>query len=323
MTRDRHSRDFRPLRDPSRVARTKRHAFRLVLLCLLFSFCTTPLHGAQSTSVLIVHSYSQEYVTSGLRQGEAAADMVVRYLDGAAVADIAPMESSPNEYIFDGRELKRTDLVLPPDVARCAAILHPVPTFYQRNKDVIITAIYSLLSLFVLSLVVCLFVLLRKHRELLASNRREADARLAAERLSSFGRILDRSDNEIYIFDDRTLHFLHVNHGGQANVGYSMDELRRMTPLDLTPEYTAESFESLIAALRNGTASAVRFTTRHVRKDGTLYPVDVHLQRSAFENQAVFVAVILDISERRRVEKELHASRERAVAADHASSWPT
>ena len=70
------------------------------------------------------------YVTSGLKQGDAAAEMAIRHLAGAAVADIVPVESSPNEYIFDAKELNSIGLHLPPEIARRATILNSLPTFY-------------------------------------------------------------------------------------------------------------------------------------------------------------------------------------------------
>ncbi len=152
------------------------------------------------------------------------------------------------------------------------------------------------------------------------SFRSEEQARLAAERLSSYGRILDSSDNEIYIFDARTMLFLHVNHGARANLGYTIDDLRQMSALAIKPEFTEESFAKLINPLRKGVVSGIRFTTTHRRKNGSRYPVEVNIQKSVFEQKSVLVAVVLDISERRKMEDELRGSQEKAIAADRSKS---
>ncbi len=152
------------------------------------------------------------------------------------------------------------------------------------------------------------------------SFRSEEQARLAAERLSSYGRILDSSDNEIYIFDARTMRFLHVNHGARANLGYTIDDLRQMSPLAIKPEFTEESFAKLLDPLRKGVVSGIRFTATHMRKDGSRYPVEVNMQKSVFEQKSVLVAVVLDISERRKMEDELRGSQEKAIAADRSKS---
>lgn len=123
--------------------------------------------------------------------------------------------------------------------------------------------------------------------------------------LTRFGRILESSLNEIYIFDERTLRFIDVNRGARENLGYTMDELRQMTPLDLKPRFSASEFEALIAPLRSGEVEKQVFTTVHKRKDGSLYPVEVHLQLMRYGTSPVFVAVILDITGQVRANEAL------------------
>lgn len=122
----------------------------------------------------------------------------------------------------------------------------------------------------------------------------------------SLGVVLDASINEIFMFDAETLKFLQVNLGARRNLGYSMDELRAMTPLSFKPEYTQEKFEALIAPLKFGEVEKVDFVTVHQRKDGSVYPVEVHLQCSALDNQAIYLAVILDITNRTATQAALH-----------------
>ena len=148
----------------------------------------------------------------------------------------------------------------------------------------------------------------------------EAVARQKAEELSAFGQILDRSLNEIYIFDAESLHFVHVNHGARENLGYTMEELRGLTPLDIKPQHTPASFAEMVAPLLAGTQNYIEFTTVHRRKDGSEYPVEVHLETSVLGGNTVFAAIILDITERQKNEDELRDSRERALAADRAKS---
>jgi PAS domain S-box-containing protein len=119
------------------------------------------------------------------------------------------------------------------------------------------------------------------------------------------GNILDASLNEIYIFDADTFRFIEVNRGAKTNLGYSMEELMDLTPLDIKPEMNREQFLRLIEPLKSGESEIITFYTVHLRKNGSLYPVEVHLQMMHLQEQMVFVAVILDISERRRAEEAL------------------
>ncbi len=131
------------------------------------------------------------------------------------------------------------------------------------------------------------------------------ERKLAEEKAASLARILETTLNELYIIDAETLRFLFVNQAARQNLGYSVEELRLMTPLQIKPELTAEIFRDLIEPLRSDKQKMVHFTTVHRRKDNSVYPVEVHLQRSVFKHIPVYVAIILDITERKKLEAQL------------------
>jgi len=123
-------------------------------------------------------------------------------------------------------------------------------------------------------------------------------------RSTRFSRVLENSLNEILIFDSQTMRFIDVNKVAQSNLGYSMEELRCMTPVEIQPQFTSESFASLIEPLRTGQQPELVLTTVHRRKDQTMYPVEIHLQYMD-EHPPVCVAVVRDIDDRLRMESEL------------------
>ena len=136
--------------------------------------------------------------------------------------------------------------------------------------------------------------------------RQQREHKLATDLSSRLGRLLDQSANEIYVFEDESLRFTHVNQGGRDNLGYSLKELQQMTALDLKPEITEQEFIALIEPLRNGEVDQVNFETIHLRKDGSGYPVEVRLQYSPGEDPPVFVAMILDITEKKKTDDTLN-----------------
>jgi len=126
------------------------------------------------------------------------------------------------------------------------------------------------------------------------------------DRAARLGRILERSSNEIYVFDAATLKFTQANQGALNNLGYTLEEMHGLTPIDLKPKITWEQFQEMIEPLRRGDDETLSFVTEHLRKDGSLYPVEVRLQLSSVETPPVFVAVISDITEQRQAQERLN-----------------
>jgi len=118
-------------------------------------------------------------------------------------------------------------------------------------------------------------------------------------------KIMEESLNEVFIFDAETLNFIQVNIGARQNLGYSLKELKKLTPIDIKPNFTKDSFLKKVMPLIEGKKNNLVFQTLHLRKDQTTYPVEVHLQYSTFGKKSVFVAFILDITNRIKAEKQL------------------
>jgi PAS domain S-box-containing protein len=127
--------------------------------------------------------------------------------------------------------------------------------------------------------------------------------------------LIENSLNEIYVFDKESLKFVEVNRAARANLGYDLEELLELTPLDLKPEYTLEAFRNLIAPLCSGERDKIVLETFHRRRDQSTYPVEVHLQPGSYGGRAVVSAIILDITQRRDAERE---RRELDLQIQHA-----
>lgn len=117
--------------------------------------------------------------------------------------------------------------------------------------------------------------------------------------------IFDKSLNEIHVFDAETLKFINVNFGAQKSLGYTIDELINMTPIDITPFKNKVEFRSTIDVLFGKNVDKLEVESVQRRKDGTEYPVEVHLQLSNLGERQVFVAIILDITERKNYTSKL------------------
>ena len=122
--------------------------------------------------------------------------------------------------------------------------------------------------------------------------------------------IVNESLNEIYVFDTVSFTLLNANLGAQLNLGYSIEELDRMSILDIKPKLTHESLTRLLRPLLQNKKDKIEFETIHQRKDGTNYPVEVHLQLSKLDKKQVAVAIVLDITERKNYTEKLEQTVE-------------
>ncbi len=138
------------------------------------------------------------------------------------------------------------------------------------------------------------------------------EKRIESEKLNELLNFtIEKSVNEIYLFDAETLKFKYANQGAINNLKYTLRELRELTPLDIKPKYTREEFIRMITPLLKNEKIVENFRTFHRRADYTEYPVEVNLQLMERENEKVFLAVIQDITEKLKTEIELEESRER------------
>ena len=139
---------------------------------------------------------------------------------------------------------------------------------------------------------------------------RDMTQRKAQEnRISQLGHILDNSINEVYVFDEDSFEFSLVNQAARQHTGYSMEDLSRMTPVDLIPEFTRRALENLLQPLKQGERKKTDFQTIHRRKNGTTYPVEVHLQYLAQAEKGLFVAIVVDLTEKMKTQQQLQETQ--------------
>jgi diguanylate cyclase (GGDEF)-like protein/PAS domain S-box-containing protein len=132
---------------------------------------------------------------------------------------------------------------------------------------------------------------------------RDITERKAAERdlrLSRFS--LEKSADSIFwVREDGG--FDYVNPAACRNLGYSMVELKAMGVPDIDPDFTPEIWPLHWRDLKNNVHMLIQ--SRHRRKDGTMFPVELSLDYIHFEGEEYNVAQARDISERVAVEEEL------------------
>jgi len=130
------------------------------------------------------------------------------------------------------------------------------------------------------------------------------------EEVNHLVRIFNESLNEIFVIEADSLKFRHANFGACINSGYSLKELWDMTLLDLLTEYKLSEFRELLEPIFKRSHEKIILETKLRRRDGTNYPVEVHLQSSTNEDRRVIICIVLDVTEKRNYTNRLEATVE-------------
>ena len=120
---------------------------------------------------------------------------------------------------------------------------------------------------------------------------------------------LHKYANDIIMLADRFHRIIEANDQACTAYGYTREELLHMSIPDLRPPGLPTSIEESIrkAVERNGWI----FETRHQRKDGTAFPVEISLRVFETGGEKYLQAVIRDITERKRAEEALEKSNQK------------
>ncbi len=132
----------------------------------------------------------------------------------------------------------------------------------------------------------------------------EREIRASEARFRTFA---DQAADAFFLLDDNST-ILDVNRHACENLGYNRQALIGKHRSDFDVGLDEASIRGL--KQRIVTEEAVTFETRHRRKDGTSFPVEVRVGQ--FEQGGRrFLCLARDITERKRAEDELRASEER------------
>jgi PAS domain S-box-containing protein len=152
-----------------------------------------------------------------------------------------------------------------------------------------------------------------RHVELTCSAVRDESGVGGVFALLGFGpleryRPLAQHVHDVVLFFRPDGRILDGNDAAAAVYGYSREELRALTAFDLRdPSLMDDVPAQLVLADRDG----ITFQTRHRRKDGSTFPVEVSSRGDVVAGERILVSIIRDVTDRLRVEEELRKSEAR------------
>jgi PAS domain S-box-containing protein len=139
----------------------------------------------------------------------------------------------------------------------------------------------------------------------LVRKRSEAALRASEARWRS---IFETSTLAISVFD-QDLRYTATNPAFQAILGYTDDEIRQLTPLDLTVGEERGAVDNRLAALREGKINHYAVERQYRRKDGTVIWAQASVARASQSGPEMFIGTMIDITESKRAQESLLAAR--------------
>ena len=139
---------------------------------------------------------------------------------------------------------------------------------------------------------------------ILGSARDVTQRKKAEEQLRLFVDLINQSSDSIYVADPGTGSILEANAAAASATGYSQHELRTMQVSDLAERQVGlEQWRKHVADLREKGALVLEDSFR--RRDGSTFPVEVSVKHVMHAHKGYLIAVIRDITERKRAEEAL------------------
>jgi PAS domain S-box-containing protein len=151
--------------------------------------------------------------------------------------------------------------------------------------------------------------------------RSRAARQRAEQEVALLSSALDKVREAAFLIDDRG-RFHYVNEEACRVLGYPRAELLGMGVADIDPEFPAERWSDHWRDLK--AQRSLSFESRHRTRDGRTFPVEISANYFEFGGQAYNLALVRDITERKRAEEALRQSEAYLAEAQrlsHTGSW--
>jgi PAS domain S-box-containing protein len=142
------------------------------------------------------------------------------------------------------------------------------------------------------------FGVLQIDDDITARKRAEAAVRDSEQQLQSY---IEQAGDGIYVLDGESGRILNANTRASQMTGYTHDELLRLSAADIECDHRPVLFQDFPRRERQGVV-AVEGT--HRRKDGSTFPVEISMTLLAPTPPYRILAIVRDVSERKRLERE-------------------
>ena len=135
---------------------------------------------------------------------------------------------------------------------------------------------------------------------------------LIKEKEEKYKLLFNKASDFIFLYeikdDFKPGKFMEVNDYTTKKLGYSQEELREMSPVDLTAVDFGDDTSKEDQLAKNS-----KFERIWEAKDGTLFNVEIRSHKFKIQNKDVAIAIARDITERKQVEEEIRYVNEELI----------
>lgn len=149
------------------------------------------------------------------------------------------------------------------------------------------------------------------NREIVLRKKRESELKKAEMKYQD---LFESIADPIFIFEQKSHHFLDCNLAAVQRYGYTREELLTMTPVDLHPQAEQKLIQNKIV----NTVNHEPHEYTHLAKDGKRYNVEIHTNQVEYEDKKAWISTVRDITEQKKLSIELdnsYAQLEKRVKA--------
>lgn len=237
-------------------------------------------------------------LTSAYSQGRTAAELAQRILQGEDVGTLPIVRKSPNQYMFDYRELQRFR-VRQAQLPQESLIVNAPDTFYAQNKMLIWGIVATIVFLSVIIVILMANIVERRKIE-----------QALRESEEKYRDLYDNAPDMYHSIDGGGI-IIDCNETEARMLGYEKSDLIGRPITDIFSEASREIHERDFSSIKLQRV-VLGLEREIVRKDGTTFPasLNVFVELDKDGEMLKTRTIMRDMTERKRVEEQLRNSRE-------------
>jgi len=262
----------------------------------------------------MVAAYSQVFLWKNIVEliGDCKTEMVLKHLHGASYhGPMGLMEIKSNNHVMKRALIGQANKDGLFDIIwESKSVIEPMPWLGVEDsdlpaKDLVISALGQYPEVIHLNTIL---------KDELKKRTETEEARKESE--TKFRNLIESLVDVLFVIGQDG-QFLEVNATACERLGYTREELLKMSPHDIHPAEDQDFVNNQVKQVWD--TGGLIFETTHISKSGAEIPVEIKASVVNYNGQPCIMVLARDITERKKAEKELKESNELLGAAQHIS----